>query len=67
VRDWCANAWTEKGPPLTAEGRLVHGDPHPVVYRSVRGGAFQSSIEHGRLCARFADEPAAAGAPSATG
>jgi serine/threonine-protein kinase len=58
ARDMCLNAYRRDGPPLL-DGRIVIAAPpaDDEGYRSVRGGAWASTIALGRLAGRFAVLP----------
>jgi serine/threonine-protein kinase len=58
ARDWCANLWRHDGPPVV-QGRLVlqPADPLNDDFRSIRGGAWGSSITYSRAAARYASRP----------
>jgi formylglycine-generating enzyme required for sulfatase activity len=58
ARDWCANVWRSDGPPIE-QGRLVLEEASPIDddFRSVRGGAWGSSITFSRAAARYASRP----------
>ena len=57
VRDWCENVWSVDGPPLDAEGRLVHREAPEAGLRSIRGGAWSTVPDLARLASRFAAPP----------
>ncbi len=58
VRDWCANVWRHDGPRIEGERlRLDEARPGDDDFRSIKGGAWGSSIVHSRAAARFASRP----------
>jgi serine/threonine-protein kinase len=58
VRDWCADVWTQAGPP--APGGLLRVTPAPrgdPGLRSIRGGAYFGPSQLCRAAGRFAARP----------
>jgi eukaryotic-like serine/threonine-protein kinase len=58
ARDWCINVWRQDGPPIEG-GRLVL-DPageEDADFRSIRGGAWSSSMIYSRSATRFGTPP----------
>jgi serine/threonine-protein kinase len=58
TRDWCENVWAHDG-PTTHEGALVRSPARrdDDDFRAIRGGAWASTVAHGRAAARFALRP----------
>ena len=57
-RDWCENTWSHEG-PATPGARLVRSPARPedTDFRAIKGGAWASTMAHGRAAARFALRP----------
>ncbi|AUX41729.1 protein kinase [Sorangium cellulosum] len=63
VRDWCAEAWTQAGPPV--EGGVLRVAPAPLddpSLRSIRGGVYYGPSQLCRAAGRFAARPEEHGA-----
>ncbi|MEO5729612.1 MAG: SUMF1/EgtB/PvdO family nonheme iron enzyme, partial [Byssovorax sp.] len=58
MRDWCLNVWRRDGPPVQ-RGRvcLDAAAPADPDFRSVKGGAWGSSMGFSRAATRFGTPP----------
>ncbi len=58
VRDWCLNLWKLGGPAVLGERlELDAASPEDADFRTIRGGAWGSSLANGRAAARFGGQP----------
>ncbi len=56
-RDWCENVWTHQGPGVEGGRLLITATPADTEFRSVRGGAWSSTLILSRSAARFGNRP----------
>jgi eukaryotic-like serine/threonine-protein kinase len=56
-RDWCENAWTREGPGAEGGRLVIAPPPSDTGFRSVRGGAWSSTLNLSRSAARFGNRP----------
>lgn len=59
VRDWCLNAFNQRGPPREMQRLLPGGHGTDQQYRMVRGGSYSSAPTWCLAAARFAAPPGA--------